>query len=86
MPASDQPWYVNGVAHVTTDLEPGPLLDRLHRIERDFGDGEGRIDDPDVIDVFFLDLDFFDDEFFRAEGDVGFCCFFDRTFLYADVF
>ena len=38
-PPSDQPWYVNGVVKVATDLEPGPLLDRLHRIERDFGRG-----------------------------------------------
>ena len=36
-PPSDQPWYVNGVVAVATDLAPGPLLDRLHQIERDFG-------------------------------------------------
>ncbi|MDH3592547.1 MAG: hypothetical protein OER88_11750, partial [Planctomycetota bacterium] len=55
-------------------------------IDRGFGDGAGRIDDPDVVDVFSLDLDFFDDDFFRAEGDVGHCCFFDETFAFVEVF
>lgn len=55
-------------------------------IDVDFGDGEGRIDNPNVVDEFDLDLDFFDEDFFRAEGDVGICCFFERTFAYEDVF
>jgi 2-amino-4-hydroxy-6-hydroxymethyldihydropteridine diphosphokinase len=35
--ADDQPWYVNGVVEVTTDLEPAGLLTVLQGIERDFG-------------------------------------------------
>jgi 2-amino-4-hydroxy-6-hydroxymethyldihydropteridine diphosphokinase len=37
VPASDQPWFVNAVAHVSTDLEPEALLGLLHRIEAGFG-------------------------------------------------
>ncbi len=54
-------------------------------IEVNFGDGEGRIDNPNVVDVFRLDIDYFDDEVFRAEGDVGICCFFERNFAFDDV-
>jgi 2-amino-4-hydroxy-6-hydroxymethyldihydropteridine diphosphokinase len=35
--AADQPWYVNGVIAVATDLAPEALLARLQRIELDFG-------------------------------------------------
>ncbi len=37
LPPSPQPWYVNGVAEVASELEPAELLDLLHRIEDDFG-------------------------------------------------
>jgi 2-amino-4-hydroxy-6-hydroxymethyldihydropteridine diphosphokinase len=37
VPPSDQPWFVNGVAAVQTDLAPAELLAVLHRIEADFG-------------------------------------------------
>ena len=36
-PVSDQPWFVNGVASVTTSLAAGSLLGRLHAIEEAFG-------------------------------------------------
>ncbi len=36
-PASDQPWYINGVAVLETTLEPSPLLALLHDVERRFG-------------------------------------------------
>jgi 2-amino-4-hydroxy-6-hydroxymethyldihydropteridine diphosphokinase len=36
-PASDQPWFVNGVAEVTTARTPGDLLSQLHQIETRFG-------------------------------------------------
>ncbi|WP_374374927.1 2-amino-4-hydroxy-6-hydroxymethyldihydropteridine diphosphokinase [Dongia sp.] len=35
--AADQPWYVNGVIAVATDLAPEALLAQLQRIELDFG-------------------------------------------------
>ena len=37
VPASDQPWFVNAVAEVVTDLSAAELLDLLHRIEREMG-------------------------------------------------
>ncbi len=37
VPPSDQPWFVNGVAGLETDLEPGALLALLHRAEAHFG-------------------------------------------------
>src|SRR5947209_20474295 len=37
VPASDQPWFVNGVASITTALEPPALLDRLLALETRFG-------------------------------------------------
>lgn len=35
--AADQPWYVNGVIEVATDLEPAQLLALLQQVELDFG-------------------------------------------------
>ena len=37
VPASDQPWFVNGVAEVATVLDPPGLLALLHRVEQEFG-------------------------------------------------
>jgi len=37
VPESDQPWFVNSVIRVETTLRPGPLLDVLLEIERQFG-------------------------------------------------
>ncbi len=37
VPASDQPWYVNVVAEVATDLPADRLLAELHAVEEAFG-------------------------------------------------
>jgi 2-amino-4-hydroxy-6-hydroxymethyldihydropteridine diphosphokinase len=37
IPASDQPWFVNGVACIETALAPQALLALLHRTEAHFG-------------------------------------------------
>jgi len=37
VPASDQPWYVNAVAEVATDLPAGRLLALMHEVEDVFG-------------------------------------------------
>lgn len=37
VPVSDQPWFINGVARLDTDLEPAALLEVLHQIEASFG-------------------------------------------------
>jgi len=37
VPPSDQPWFVNAVACVETDLSPGELMATLHAVEEEFG-------------------------------------------------
>lgn len=37
VPASDQPWFTNGVVSAETDLGPEALLELLHGIEAAFG-------------------------------------------------
>lgn len=36
MPASDQPWFVNGIVWVDTSLDPKALMALLHEVEADF--------------------------------------------------
>ena len=54
MPASDQPWYVNAVASVATDLTPAALLTRLHAIEATFGRVRSVVNAPRVLDLDLL--------------------------------
>jgi len=54
VPASDQPWYVNGVVRAATALSPQDVLARLHRIEAELGRqrverNEARSVDLDII-------------------------------------
>jgi 2-amino-4-hydroxy-6-hydroxymethyldihydropteridine diphosphokinase len=55
VPASDQPWYVNAVAEVATDLGADALLARMHEVEDAFGrvrtvPNAARLIDLDLID------------------------------------
>ena len=55
VPASDQPWYVNAVAEVATDLAADALLARLHAVEDAFGrvrtvPNAARLIDLDLLD------------------------------------
>jgi 2-amino-4-hydroxy-6-hydroxymethyldihydropteridine diphosphokinase len=55
VPASDQPWYVNAVAEVETDLAADALLARMHEVEDAFGrvrtvPNAARLIDLDLID------------------------------------
>ncbi|RDD63740.1 2-amino-4-hydroxy-6-hydroxymethyldihydropteridine diphosphokinase [Ferruginivarius sediminum] len=56
VPASDQPWFVNAVASLETDLAPGALMRTLHDIEallgrvRDGTANAARAADLDLID------------------------------------
>jgi len=54
VPVSDQPWFVNGVAELETDLEPAELLDLLHRIEADFGRARRVRNEARVLDLDLL--------------------------------
>ena len=53
VPPSDQPWFVNGVVAVATELAPTPLLRRLHAIEAQFGRVRGT---PNMARTLDLDL------------------------------
>ena len=55
VPASDQPWFVNAVAHVATGQSPKELLATLHRIEDEFGRVREVRNEPRVIDLDLLD-------------------------------
>ena len=64
VPVSDDPWYVNAVAAVETDLPPERLLAVLHEIEAEFGRVRSIVNAPRLID---LDLLAYGREI-RAEG------------------
>ena len=57
VPASDQPWFINGVARVETGLSPAELLAVLQRIERDFGRNRGVPNAARTLDLDLLDYD-----------------------------
>lgn len=54
VPVSDQPWFVNAVAAVETDLAPEALLALLHRIEAEFGRVRSVVNAPRLIDLDLL--------------------------------
>jgi 2-amino-4-hydroxy-6-hydroxymethyldihydropteridine diphosphokinase len=64
VPLSDQPWYVNGVAVVETDLDPAALLAELHAVEDTLGRVRTVRNAPRVID---LDLLAYDDRVIDAD-------------------
>lgn len=51
VPRSDQPWFVNGVARVESELAPRPLLSVLHGIEAAFGRVRRERWGPRIIDL-----------------------------------
>lgn len=62
---ADQPKFLNAVAELPTDLEPGPLLDRLLDLERTLGRVRGERWGPRTID---LDLLLYDDRVIRGDA------------------
>jgi 2-amino-4-hydroxy-6-hydroxymethyldihydropteridine diphosphokinase len=57
VPASDQPWYVNGVASIATALDPVELLALLHQVEARIGRERRRRNEPRAVDLDILDYD-----------------------------
>jgi len=55
VPASDQPWFVNVVASIHTELEPEDLLALLHDVELAFGRVRRRRWEARVLDLDLLD-------------------------------
>jgi 2-amino-4-hydroxy-6-hydroxymethyldihydropteridine diphosphokinase len=56
VPASDQPWYVNAVAEVATDLPADRLLALLHEVEAAFGRVRSVPNAARLIDLDLLDF------------------------------
>lgn len=56
VPVSDQPWYVNIVAEVATDLSADELLQTLHALEDLFGRVRTVPNAPRFIDLDLLDF------------------------------
>jgi 2-amino-4-hydroxy-6-hydroxymethyldihydropteridine diphosphokinase len=57
VPASDQPWFINGVARVETSLEPLELLKLLQKVERQFGRQRGVRNEARTLDLDIIDYD-----------------------------
>ena len=57
VPASDQPWFVNAVAQVTTRLPATELLARLLALEARFGRQRAERDAARTLDLDLLDYD-----------------------------
>lgn len=55
VPVSDQPWFVNCVALLTTELSATALLARLHEIEHEFGRVRRERWEARVLDIDLLD-------------------------------
>jgi 2-amino-4-hydroxy-6-hydroxymethyldihydropteridine diphosphokinase len=55
VPASDQPWFVNAVASVATNLDALPLLSLMQKIEVNFGRRRGDRNAARVLDLDLLD-------------------------------
>lgn len=56
VPASDQPWFVNAVAEIETDLTAAQLLALLHIVEADFGRVRSVPNAARLIDLDLLDF------------------------------
>src|SRR5689334_6319636 len=51
VPASDQPWYVNGVVRVATALSPQEVLAQLHGIEAELGRQRVELNEARSVDL-----------------------------------
>lgn len=73
VPISDQPWYINGVIAVETELNPRKVLSLLLDIENEFGRVRSELNAPRVLD---LDLISYHDQIIEDDGrieDKPFC-------------
>ena len=57
VPRSDQPWFVNAVASLTTHLAARDLLAVLHAVEGQFGRVRSELNAPRVLDLDLLDYE-----------------------------
>jgi len=54
VPVSDQPWFVNGIGEVATDLDPAKLLAVLHQVEAAYGRVRGVVNGSRTLDLDLL--------------------------------
>jgi 2-amino-4-hydroxy-6-hydroxymethyldihydropteridine diphosphokinase len=54
VPAGPQPWFVNGVAEVESDLDPDSLLSLLHEVEAEAGRVRSVVNAPRPLDLDLL--------------------------------
>ncbi len=64
VPASSQPWFVNGVAELESDMAPATLLAHLHSIEDRFQRVRSTPNAPRTVD---LDLLVYDDQVLQTD-------------------
>jgi 2-amino-4-hydroxy-6-hydroxymethyldihydropteridine diphosphokinase len=57
VPSSDQPWFVNGVAMLASELAAAALLDQLLALERRFGRTRSVANAARTLDLDLLDYD-----------------------------
>lgn len=57
VPPSDQPWFINGVLQLETNLDPTALLSELHRLEATFGRVRGTPNEARTLDLDIIDYD-----------------------------
>lgn len=57
VPASDQPPFVNGVAHLSGNVRPAELLLALHRLEAEAGRVRGAANAARVLDLDLIGMD-----------------------------
>jgi len=55
VPRSDQPWFINGVVSLATELGPQDLLMLLQATERQLGRVRGEPNGPRILDLDLLD-------------------------------
>ena len=55
IPKSNQPWYVNGVVEIKTNLKPKDIIKKLFFIESHFGRIRKLRNEPRVIDLDLID-------------------------------
>lgn len=67
VPISDQPWYVNGVAAIESQLEARDVLKTLLDVENEFGRVRSEANAPRVLD---LDLIAYHDQIIEDAGKI----------------
>ncbi|MGF1628182.1 MAG: 2-amino-4-hydroxy-6-hydroxymethyldihydropteridine diphosphokinase [Kiloniellaceae bacterium] len=67
IPASEQPWFVNGVASLGTQLGPRALLQLLHEVETEYGRVRGA---PNASRTLDLDLLAYGDRILDEAGGI----------------